>query len=53
MTTNRRIRIDNAGALCQVRYWDPIVEVWCDYGDPVPVDQVDDKSARCREGLAP
>jgi hypothetical protein len=39
--------------LVQVRYWDPRVQVWCDYGEPVPAAEADAKRARCAQGLVP
>lgn len=52
----RRTMIENVHpgqSLQQVRYWDPLVQVWCDFGDPVSLDQVNAKAQRCREGFTP
>lgn len=46
-------RLDGAPPMWQIKYWDPQVRCWCDYGDPVPADQRNAKFARCQQGLTP
>lgn len=42
----------------QVKYWDPVVECWCDFGDPVVTPDmfaaaVVSKVKRCERGENP
>lgn len=57
-TSRRRVRVTAAlglpGYFRQVQYWDPIVCVWADFGDPVVgEDKAREKAARCERGEKP
>lgn len=59
--TTRRTMVECGGlnpTSWQVKYWDPVVECWCDFGDPVVTPDmfaaaVVSKVKRCERGENP